>query len=60
MQVRKRKWDGLASGEELFGLPVTQYPGLEQTQTEIAMLDRLYTCAACSSAALAPRLCKTP
>ena len=37
-QVRKRKWDGLASGEELFRLPVTQYPGLEQTQTEIAML----------------------
>ena len=42
-QVRKRKWDGLSNGEELFGLPVTQYPGMEQTEKEIAMLDRLYT-----------------
>ena len=43
LQVRKRKWDGLSSGEELFGLPVTQYPGMEQTEKEITMLDRLYT-----------------
>ena len=42
-QVRKRKWDGLSSGEELFGLPVTQYPGMEQTEKEVTMLDRLYT-----------------
>lgn len=30
------------SGEELFGLPVTQFPELEQTEKEVAMLDRLY------------------
>ena len=44
-QMRKRKWDSLASGEELFGLPVTQYPGLEQTERELSMLNRLYSCA---------------
>ena len=43
MQVRKRKWDSLSSGEELFGLQATQYSELEQTEKEIAMLDRLYT-----------------
>lgn len=41
-EVRRRKWDSYAAGEELFGLPVTQYPELERTQEEIAMLDRLY------------------
>ena len=41
-QVRKRKWDSYSSGEELFGLPVTQYPELERTQEEIVMLDKLY------------------
>ena len=43
LQVRKRKWDSLSSGEELFGLQTTPYPELEQTEKEIAMLDRLYT-----------------
>ncbi len=47
LQVRKRKWTNYSSGEELFGLPVTQYEGLEQTEKEIAMLDRLYSCAPC-------------
>ncbi len=42
-QVRKRKWENYSSGEELFGLPVTQYPELEQTEKEIQMLDRLYS-----------------
>lgn len=42
LQVRKRKWDSYSSGEELFGLPVTQYPELERTQEEIVMLDKLY------------------
>lgn len=42
LQVRKRKWDSYRSGEELFGLPVTQYPELERTEEEITMLDKLY------------------
>lgn len=41
-EVRKRKWENYSSGEELFGLPVTLYPELEQTEKEIQMLDRLY------------------
>jgi len=40
--VRKRKWDSYRSGEELFGLPVTQYQGLETTEQELGLLDRLY------------------
>lgn len=43
MQVRKRKWVSYVSGEELFGLPITQYDGLEKTEKEVTMLDRLYT-----------------
>jgi hypothetical protein len=31
-----------ASGEELFGLTITQYPELEKTEKEIIMLERLY------------------
>lgn len=42
MQVRKRKWENYSSGEELFGLQVTSYPELEQTEKEVTMLDRLY------------------
>ena len=42
--MRQRKWDSYRSGEELFGLPVTQYPELERTQEEINMLDKLYRC----------------
>eukprot|EP00976_Prorocentrum_cordatum_P089032 1187583-Prorocentrum_minimum.AAC.1 len=41
--VRKRKWVNYSSGEELFGLTVTQYPELEKTEQEIQMLDRLYS-----------------
>jgi dynein heavy chain len=41
--MRKRKWEANASGEVLFGLPVTQYPGLEQTEKEIAILNHLYS-----------------
>ena len=40
--MRQRKWENYSSGEELFGLPVTQYPELEKTEKEIQMLDRLY------------------
>jgi len=41
-EVRKRKWQNFASGEELFGMIVTTYPELEETEREIALLDRLY------------------
>lgn len=41
--VRKRKWVNYSSGEELFGLTVTEYPELEKTEKEIQMLDRLYS-----------------
>ena len=44
-QVRKRKWESYSRGEELFGLTVTKYEGLEKCEEEIAMLDRLYSCA---------------
>jgi hypothetical protein len=44
-QVRKRKWENYSSGEELFGLKVTAYPELEQTEKEVTMLERLYTWA---------------
>eukprot|EP00884_Botryococcus_braunii_P007425 jgi/Botrbrau1/16684/Bobra.0317s0002.1 len=42
-EVRKRKWVNYSSGEELFGLPITLYEGLEQTEKEITMLERLYS-----------------
>ena len=42
-EIRKRKWDGYSAGEELFGITVTQYPQLEQTEKEINLLDRLYS-----------------
>lgn len=42
--MRKRKWDSYASGEELFGLVITQYEGLQQTEKELALLNRLYSC----------------
>ncbi len=41
-ELRKRKWTNYSSGEELFGMNVTAYPELEQTEREIALLDRLY------------------
>jgi hypothetical protein len=41
-QLRKHSWEGFRSGEELFGLPVTQYLELEKTEEEIVMLDKLY------------------
>ena len=41
-EVRRRKWKNYCSGEALFGLPVTQYPELEKTESEIADLTKLY------------------
>lgn len=43
--MRKQRWDSYSKGEELFGLPVTKYEGLEKTEEEINMLDRLYSYA---------------
>ena len=34
-QVRKRKWDNCTAGEQLFGLVVTRFPELEQTENEV-------------------------
>lgn len=34
-EVRKRRWDNCSAGEVLFGLPVTQFPELEQTEKEV-------------------------
>ena len=42
VQERRRKWDGFASGEALFGLPVTAHPELQRTAEELSMLGRLY------------------
>lgn len=42
--MKKRKWDSYRSGEELFGLAVTQYEGLETTKQELGLLVRLYRC----------------
>lgn len=39
---RKRKWNSYVDGESLFGLPVTLYPELEQTEKELEFLNRLY------------------
>jgi hypothetical protein len=36
--VRKRKWDSYSSGEALFGLDVTRFPELEQTEREVRAL----------------------
>ena len=41
-QERRRKWDGFASGEALFGLPVTAHPELQRTAEKLSMLGRLY------------------
>ena len=38
----KRKWDTYSGGEELFGLPVTDYPELVKTEKEIQFLGRIY------------------
>jgi dynein heavy chain len=41
--VHKRKYDSFFSGETLFGLPHTNYPELKKTESEIELLDKLYS-----------------
>ena len=39
----ERKWSTYADSEDLFGLPVTQYPELVKSKKELELLDRLYS-----------------
>ena len=41
--VYERKYKSYFSGENLFGLPITEYPELVQTKGELEKLDKLYT-----------------
>uniref|UniRef100_A0A8U8B8L8 Dynein, axonemal, heavy chain 5 n=1 Tax=Geospiza parvula TaxID=87175 RepID=A0A8U8B8L8_GEOPR len=38
-----RKYLSLSSGEELFGLPITEYPELHRIKRELALLQKLYS-----------------
>ena len=38
----KRKWDTYSGGEDLFGLPVTDYPELTKTKKEVDLLEKVY------------------
>lgn len=39
----QRKWDTYSAGEELFSLPVTQYPQLVRIKRELKLLQQLYS-----------------
>lgn len=43
MKIRERKMDSYKGGEELFALPVTDYPELLQTQKELKLADQLFS-----------------
>ena len=38
----KRSWTTFQAGEELFGMPVHQYPELAQTEKQLSLLEKLY------------------
>eukprot|EP00754_Rhynchopus_humris_P030089 Rhum_TRINITY_DN15257_c1_g1::Rhum_TRINITY_DN15257_c1_g1_i3::g.146501::m.146501/K10408/DNAH; dynein heavy chain, axonemal len=38
----KRSWTTFQAGEELFGMPVHQYPELAQTEKQLGLLEKLY------------------
>uniref|UniRef100_A0A8C3GE33 Dynein axonemal heavy chain 5 n=1 Tax=Cairina moschata TaxID=8855 RepID=A0A8C3GE33_CAIMO len=38
-----RKYISLSSGEELFGLPITEYPELHKIKRELSLLQKLYS-----------------
>eukprot|EP00659_Diplonema_papillatum_P022661 gene22661-biopygen22997 len=38
----KRSWTTFQAGEELFGMPVHQYPELVQTEKQLMLLEKLY------------------
>ena len=42
-EEKDRKWNTYADGEDLFGLPVTEYPELVKSKKELELLDRLYS-----------------
>lgn len=42
-KIRTRKMDSYKNGEELFALPVTDYPELVQTKKEILLADSLFS-----------------
>jgi dynein heavy chain len=37
-----RKYQTYSGGEELFGLPITEYPELQRVRKELALLQKLY------------------
>lgn len=41
-EAKRTKWKRYEQGEAVFGLPITSYPELEQTEKEIEMLGKLY------------------
>ena len=43
LKIRDRKNDSYRGGEELFALPLTEYPDLSQTQKEMKLADQLFS-----------------